>query len=196
MNLRMLRYGLWALVAIVGIGIGALALMPEQGKKAFGEPFGGPFALVDQGGNPITDAAFRGHPSLVFFGFTHCPEVCPTTLYEMNGWLQELGPQGEAIRAYFVTVDPERDTPDVLGDYVTSVSDRVIGITGDAEAVASYLRQAGIYSSKMATNDGDYTMDHTASVFMLAPDGGLFGTIAYGESRDDAIAKLKRLAAG
>ena len=92
--------------------------------------FGAPFTLVDQQGEPITEAAFRGRPSAVFFGFTHCPEVCPTTLFELDGWLKQLGNGGETIAAYFVTVDPDRDTAEIMDSYVSNVSDRITGITG------------------------------------------------------------------
>lgn len=161
-----------------------------------GEAFGAPFELTDQTGQPITQAAFRGHPTLVFFGFTHCPEVCPTTLFEMNAWLEKLGDEGKDIKAYFVSIDPERDTPDVMNAYVSNVSSRIVGITGSPDKVAAMAKSFGIYSRKVEQADGGYTMDHTASVLMLDPKGGFAGTIAYGEDADTAIAKLKRLAAG
>ncbi|MGI6856728.1 SCO family protein [Mesorhizobium sp. 1B3] len=159
-----------------------------------GRPFGAPFTLVDQNGAEITEAAFRGQPSVVFFGFTHCPEVCPTTLVEMDGWLKKLGDEGKDIRAYFVSVDPERDTPEVMKTYVGNVSDRIVGITGAADKVAAMTKSFGIYSRKVDTGDGDYTMDHSASVLMLNRSGDFFGTIAYEENSDTALAKLKRLA--
>ena len=194
-TLKTLRYILWGAVVAVAITMGALLVWPERNPAATSGPFGGPFRLVDHDGRDITEAAFADGPTLVFFGFTHCPEVCPTTLFEMNGWIRALGPDGDRIRAYFVTVDPERDTPDVLRDYVTSVSDRVTGISGDPGKVSAYVRQAGIYARKVPTGDGDYTMDHTATVFLLDGAGALFGTIAWGEPTDTAIAKLKRLVA-
>ncbi len=157
------------------------------------EAFGAPFTLVDQKGEEITEAAFRGQPSAVFFGFTHCPEVCPTTLFELDGWLKTLGTEGEAINAYFVSVDPERDTPDVLDQYVSNVSDRITGITGDPEKVAAMAKAFGIYSKKVPLEEGDYTMDHTASILLIGRTGDFFGTIAYGENPDTAVAKLKRL---
>ena len=159
-----------------------------------GQAFGAPFTLVDQNGAPITEAAFRGQPSVVFFGFTHCPEVCPTTLVEMDTWLKKLGDDGKDIRAYFVSVDPERDTPDIMKTYIGNVSDRIVGITGTPDKVAAMTKSFGIYSRKVDTGGGDYTMDHSASVLMLNRSGDFFGTIAYRENADTAIAKLKRLA--
>ncbi len=158
-----------------------------------GEAFGAPFTLVDQKGGEITETALRGQPSAVFFGFTHCPEVCPTTLFELDGWLNLLGEEGEPIQAYFVSVDPERDTPEVLDNYVSNVSDRITGITGDPEKVAAMAKSFGIYSKKVQLEDGDYTMDHTASILLIDRSGDFFGTIAYGENSDTALAKLKRL---
>ena len=160
-----------------------------------GEAFGDAFALTDQSGQPITQAAFRGHPTAVFFGFTHCPEVCPTTLFELDGWLKQLGAEGEDIRAYFVSVDPERDTPEIMSTYVSNVSDRITGITGETAKVEAMAKSFGIYWKKVPLDGGDYTMDHTASILLLGRNGDFFGTIAYGENPDTAIAKLKRLVA-
>ena len=162
----------------------------QHATRAFGEPF----VLVDHHGDQITEAAFRGQPSAVFFGFTYCPDVCPTTLFEMDAWLNELGPEGENIRAYFVSVDPERDTPEVLGRYITNVTDKVTGITGEPEDVARMARSFGIYVRKVDLEGGDYTIDHTASILMIYSTGDFAGTIAYGENPDNAMAKLRRLA--
>ncbi|MGY6708873.1 MAG: SCO family protein [Rhizobiaceae bacterium] len=158
--------------------------------RAFGEPF----ILVDHHGEEITEAAFRGQPSAVFFGFTYCPDVCPTTLFEMDAWLNELGPEGENIRAYFVSVDPERDSPEVLGRYIENVTDKVTGITGEPDKVAEMARSFGIYVRKVDLDNGDYTIDHTASILMIDSTGDFAGTIAYGENPDNAMAKLRRLA--
>lgn len=164
-------------------------------RSRSGDAFGAPFALVDDTGKPITEAAFRSQPSAVFFGFTHCPEVCPTTLVEMDSWLTQLGDEGKDIRAYFVTIDPERDTVETMHNYVTNVSTRITGITGESAKVEQMARDFKIYFKKVPAEAGDYTMDHTASVLLLDRTGDLFGTIAYGEVSNTAIAKLKRLAA-
>lgn len=159
-----------------------------------GEAFGSPFTLVDGSNQPITEKAFQGQPSLVFFGFTHCPEVCPTTLVEMDGLLKEMGDEGKNLRAYFVTVDPERDTPAVLGRYVGNISDRIQAISGEPAKVEQMVRDFKIFFRKVPTEGGDYTMDHTASVLLLNSAGDFFGTIAYEENNATALAKLKRLA--
>ena len=165
-------------------------------KQNVARSFGEPFTLVQGGGEPITEAAFRGAPSAVFFGFTHCPEVCPTTLFELDGWLKTLGDEGSDINAFFVTIDPERDTPELVDAYASNVSDRITGISGEPDKVFAMAKSFGIYWKKVDLEDGDYTMDHTASIILLDRQGDFAGTIAYGENPDNAIAKLKRLAAG
>ncbi|MES0072998.1 SCO family protein [Mesorhizobium sp. M0058] len=191
----MMRSILVGILVLMAAGIGWLTFDFYRGHYG-GEPYGAPFTLVDQKGAPITEAAFRGKPSIVFFGFTHCPEVCPTTLFEMAGWLKTLGDDGKNLNAYFVTVDPERDTPPVMNTYVSNFSDRIVGISGDPDKVHAMAKSFNIYWKKVDTGDGDYTMDHTASALLLDAKGEFSGTIAYGESADTAIAKLKRLAAG
>lgn len=189
----MMRSILVGIVVLMAAGIGWLTFDWYRSHYG-GQPFGAPFTLVDQRGQPITEAPFRGHPSVVFFGFTHCPEVCPTTLFEMNAWLDNLGDEGKSIQAYFVSIDPERDTPEVMNTYISNLSDRILGITGEPEQVYAMAKSFGIFWKKVDTGDGDYTMDHTASVLLLDRKGDFAGTIAYGESADAAIAKLKRLA--
>jgi protein SCO1 len=157
-------------------------------------PYGAPFTLTDANGQPITEAALKGHPSAVFFGFTHCPEVCPTTLFEMKGWMDKLGDDGKNVKAFFVSIDPERDTPEILKSYIGNVTDRVTGITGDPTAIAAMAKAWGVYAKKVPTSDGSYTMDHTALVFLLNSKGQFHGTIAYGENPDTAFAKFQRFA--
>ncbi len=190
----MMRFILVGILVLMAAGVGWLTFDWYRSQNA-GEPYGGSFALVDQKGAEITEAAFRGHPSAVFFGFTHCPEVCPTTLFELDGWLKQLGDEGKDIRAFFVTVDPARDLPATMDAYVGNISDRITGITGEPEKIAAMTKAFGIFSRKVDLEDGDYTMDHTASILLLDGGGDFAGTIAYGESADTAIAKLKRLAA-
>ncbi|RUT99463.1 SCO family protein, partial [Mesorhizobium sp. USDA-HM6] len=162
----MMRSILVGILVLMAAGIGWLTFDWYRGHYG-GEPYGAPFTLIDQKKAPITEAAFRGHPSVVFFGFTHCPEVCPTTLFEMAGWLKTMGDSGKNLNAYFVTVDPERDTPEIINSYVSNFSDRITGITGDPDKVHAMAKSFGIYWKKVDTGDGDYTMDHTASVMLL-----------------------------
>lgn len=196
MNLKTLRIVLWTLVAVVGLGVGGAMLYPRlqpQAETTLGGFGTGSFELVDQDGQQVDQTIFAGHPSVLFFGFTHCPEVCPTTMAEMASWFEALGDEGSALRAYFVTVDPERDTPSVLGDYVSWVSDRITGLTGTPEDVARIARSWGVFYEKVPLEDGGYTMDHTASVFLLDANGEFEGTIAYGEAQATALDKLRNL---
>jgi protein SCO1/2 len=189
----MMRSILIGILVLMAAGVGFITFQWYRTMNG-GEPYGAAFSLVDQKGAEITEAAFRDQPTAVFFGFTHCPEICPTTLFELDELLKKLGDEGKNIKVYFVTVDPERDTPEVLDAYVSNVSDRITGITGSPEKIAAMTKSFGIYSKKVPLDGGDYTMDHTASVLLLSNGGDFAGTIAYEENPDTALAKLKRLA--
>src|ERR687889_279470 len=128
------------------------------------EPIGGPFALTDQEGRPRTDADFRGKLMLVYFGFTYCPDVCPTDLQEIGLALDKLGPAGEAVQPLFITLDPERDTQQHLADYVPLFHPGLLGLTGEASAIREAARAYKVYSAKVPTEGGDYTVDHSAVV--------------------------------
>lgn len=190
--MRALIAALVVVLGVVGAWLG-YEIYRETASPS-GEPYGVPFNLVDQNGDPITEQAFLGHPTVLFFGFTHCPEVCPTTLYELSSWFNELGDEGSDIKAYFVSIDPERDTPELLGGYLSNVTDRVIGITGDPEKVREMARGFNIYFKRIETEDGDYTMDHTASIILLDSQGHFRKTITWGENSDTAMQKLRDLA--
>lgn len=199
--MRTLRVVLWAGVLIMAGLLGWLTLtVTQSGDKIAEGPFGVPFELVDQNGKPISEQAFRGKPTALFFGFTHCPEVCPTTLFELNGWMKQVDPDAKGLQAYFVTVDPERDTPELLGQYISNVTDRVKGIAGEPAKVADVIKGFRVYAKKVPLDEkdpnGDYTMDHTASIFLLDADGRFKGTIAYGENPDTAVKKLENLMKG
>jgi protein SCO1/2 len=163
------------------------------------EPFGTPFSLTRQDGAPITEQAFRGKPTALFFGFTNCPEICPTTVYELSGWMNKVDPDKKNIQAYFVSIDPDRDTPEALKTYLSNVTDRIVGISGDPAKVKDMARGFKVYFKKVPSDpakpDEDYTMDHTASVFLLDRQGRFTGTIAYGENPDIAEKKLENLIA-
>ncbi|MBI1619130.1 SCO family protein [Aquamicrobium zhengzhouense] len=191
----MMRSILVGMLIVVALAVGWMTFDWYREQHSV-HAFGAPFTLVQGDGAPITEDAFRGQPSAVFFGFTHCPEVCPTTLFELDGWLSTLGDEGKNIRAYFVTIDPERDTPEAVHSYVSNVSDRITGISGEPEKVMAMAKSFGIYTKRVELEGGDYTMDHTASIILLNSNGDFAGTIAYEENPDNALAKLKRLAKG
>ena len=152
---------------------------------------GGAFRLVDQNSQPITDADMKGHPFLVFFGFTHCPDVCPTTLFDVSEVFRAMGPD-KKVRALFITVDPERDTPAVLKDYLSSFDPRIVGVTGDAAAIAAAEKAYRVYAKKVPLDGGGYTMDHTAIVYLMNKDGHFVAPFNLKRRPEEAAADLKR----
>jgi protein SCO1/2 len=193
-NLNRLRIVLWTLVAVVGLGAAGLYAYSATRPSVTQNLGDGDYQLLTASGEPFTRASLVGHPSMLFFGFTHCPEVCPTSLAEMTAWYEALGDEAKDLKAYFVTVDPERDTPEIIGDYVAWTG-HVTGITGTQEEIEKAAKAWAIYYQKVPLDDGDYTMDHTASVFLLNKEGNFEGTIAYREDGATAIAKLRKLLA-
>ena len=153
---------------------------------------GGPFKLVDQNGKTISDQDFKGRPFLVFFGFTHCPDVCPTTLFEVSEVLRALGPDADRMRALFITVDPERDTPAVIKDYLSSFDPHLSGLTGDPTTIAAVAKAYRVYFKKVPLDQGGYTMDHTAIVYLMDKDGRFVSPFSLKRTPDAAAADLRR----
>lgn len=157
---------------------------------------GGPFKLTRGDGKPVTEADFRGKPTAMFFGFTFCPEVCPTTLYELSGLIKELGPEAEKMNFAFVSVDWERDGPKELAGYTSAFDSHIQGLSGTEAEIDAVTKAYRVYYKRVPVEGGDYTIDHTASVYLMDKDGKFVGTLAYGEARDTMLEKLKRLIAG
>ena len=153
---------------------------------------GAKFSLINHQGAPVTESVFQGHPSALFFGFTHCPEVCPTTLNDLALAKQELGPN-DKLKVYFITLDPLRDASDVLAEYIPYFGPDFMGITGSEADIQALSKSWGIYSQRSELSDGGYNIDHTATVFLLDSKGQFAGTIAYGEAQDIAVKKLENL---
>jgi protein SCO1 len=154
---------------------------------------GGPFRLVDQDGKVTTDQDFKGKPFLVFFGFTHCPDVCPTALFEISEVFGKLGADAERVRALFITVDPERDTPEKLKDYLASFDSHVRGLTGDPAAVQAVTKSYRVYSKKVPLEGGkDYTMDHTAIVYLMDKEGRFVAPFNLKRRPEEAATELRR----
>lgn len=198
--MRLFRYVAWGLVAVVAIAAAVASLAWYTGElggenKALSS-IGGPFELVDTDGDRVTEATFSDKPTAMFFGFTFCPDVCPTTLYEAGGWLDALGDKADDLRIVFVTVDPERDTPEQMKSYLSSFDPRIVGLTGSRAQVDDVISKYRVYAKKVPLEDGDYTMDHSAAVMLFDKDGDFTGTINYQESQENAVAKLERLVAG
>ena len=152
---------------------------------------GGPFHLEDQTGKPFTDQDMKGRPFLVFFGYTHCPDVCPTTLLEISDVMKALGKDADRTGALFITVDPERDTPAVLKDYLSNFDPHLRALTGDPAAVEAALKAYRVYAAKIPLKDGDYTMDHTAAVYLMDKDGRFVSTFNLKQSPEAAAGQLR-----
>lgn len=153
---------------------------------------GGPFKLVDQNGQIVTDEDLKGRPFLVFFGFTHCPDVCPTTLFEVSEILRALGPDADRTRALFITVDPERDTPAVMKDYLSSFDPHLSGLTGNAAEIAAVAKAYRVYFKKVPLEQGGYTMDHTAIVYLMDKDARFVSPFNLKRPSDAAVGDLRR----
>ncbi|WP_311319308.1 SCO family protein [Rhizobium sp. WSM1274] len=190
---RTLATALAAILLLACGGIGWFTWTKFQDAGAAESAFGAAFKLTDDRGQPITEAALQGHPSLIYFGYTHCPDVCPTTLYDMAGWFKTLGPDAGGLKAYFFSVDPERDTAEIMHSYTSNFTDRITGITGDPVEMQKAVKGWRIYAKKVPTPDGDYTMDHTASVVLVDAKGNFRGTISYGEDTEVALKKIRNV---
>lgn len=193
MQSKKIRVAIGSFAVAVTVLLVAMTWIVTNTPKMDHVELGTSFQLVDDNGKPITEAALKGHPTLLFFGFTHCPEVCPTTLYEMSGWFKTLGSEADGLKAYFFSVDPERDTPELMKNYTSAFTDRIVGVTGDPAEMGRVIKAWRIFAKKVPTDDGDYTMDHTASVLLLNSGGEMQGTISYGSTAETAVAKIRNL---
>ena len=188
----------WALAVLALVAAGAIYLgagvLREKAQSV--ASIGGPFALASTRGGVVDSKSLAGKPYAIFFGFTHCPEVCPTALYEMSNLLAKLGGEAREFRVFFVTVDPERDTLDTMKDYVANFDARIEGLVPTLEQLPKLASDFRVYYAKQPTSDGSYTMDHTALVFLVDDTGAFSGTMAYDEAMDAREAKLRKLLAG
>jgi protein SCO1/2 len=153
---------------------------------------GGPFQLTDQAGESVTETNLQGRPTLVFFGFTHCPDVCPTSLFEISEVLRAMGKEADRVNAYFISVDPERDSAAAMKDYLSSFDPHLKGLTGAPDAVAKVTSEYRVYAKKVPLKDGDYTMDHTALVYLMDRDGKFVAPFNLKRTPEEAAADLKR----
>lgn len=192
--LRNVRIVLWMLVAIAAAGAAYLFLVPRPGMTEAAEAFyAKSFSLTDQNGATVTEASFLGRPAAYFYGFTHCPDVCPRALSEMSAILEALGPDAAKLQVVFVSIDPERDTPEVMKDYVDYFDARIVGLTGELDQVTAMAKDRYIFFEKVPTEGGDYTMEHQASIQLVDSRGQFFGTLAAEEGFDVRLAKVRRL---
>lgn len=183
-----------ALVFLLGAaGLTGAALYLAGGPKTATQAstVGGPFRLVDQNGAAVTEADLKGKPTLVFFGFTHCPDICPTALYEITQTLGALGDDAKKTQVLFVTVDPERDTPEALKTYLSSFAPQIRGLTGDQASVDAMVKAYRAYAKRQPLKDGGYTMDHTAIVYLMDRNGAFVAPLNIKRSPQDIAADIK-----
>lgn len=202
-RLRIVRLVAWGLVAIALFGLAAISMgyLRTNGLTGGSEPIatiGGPFSLVRTNGERVTEKAFLGKPTVYFFGFTHCPEVCPTSLLEMGTYLEQLGADADKINVVFISIDPARDTPDILANYLSAFDPRIVALTGtqaEIDAVASAFR---VYVRKETPDPktGDYNVDHTAALYVMDAKGQFVVPIQYKEDAASAVAKIRRALTG
>jgi protein SCO1/2 len=194
--LRNTRLLLWALVAVAAIAGTWLALRPAGQQTGSTElslgSIGGPFTLVGSDGRPFNSAKLHGKPAAIFFGFTHCPDVCPTTLARLTRLRRQLGSGDDSFAIVFVTVDPERDRPEDVGRYASLFDTPVIGLTGTVADIERVKSQFGVYSGKVPQPGGDYSVDHTATVFLMDRHGKFLSTLSPQEGDAVALDKLRR----
>lgn len=193
------RLAIYAMgIALVAVLVGYLALpRSEQHPAEAATParIGGAFSMVSQDGVEVSEKTYAGKVWLMFVGFTHCPDICPTTLAEMSSWFEALGAEADAVQGFLVTVDPERDTVDVLKRYVSSFDRRIVALRPEPEQLPQFAKNYRITYARVPIGDGDYTMDHTAGVLLFDRTGRFSGTIDLHEPQEIALQKIRRLIA-
>jgi protein SCO1/2 len=181
---------------LAGLVIFLGVFMFATGNLRSGAPgasaIGGPFKLIDQNGKPISDQDLKGKPFLVFFGYTHCPDVCPTTLFDVSEVMRALGKDADRTQALFITVDPERDTPAALKDYLSSFDPHVRAATGDAAAIEAASKAYRVYAKKVPGSNGDYSMDHTALVYLMDKQGRFVAPFSLKRPPEASAAELRK----
>jgi protein SCO1/2 len=189
-NLRLLLPLSLVLTGLVALAVTAYLVTPKS--QPLSSTIGGPFILTEQDGRTVTDAAFKGEPVLVFFGYTHCPDVCPTFLFEISQIFKEMGTD-KKVQALFITIDPERDTPAVMKDYLSSFDPRIVGLTGDEAQTKAVEHAFRVYAKKVrGTRGNEYTMDHTAIVYLMDKQGRFVNAFNVERPPQDAAKDLER----
>jgi protein SCO1/2 len=197
MNRGNIRYFLLGLIALCAAGFAGVWLSgarPPILSAYLTSAIGGPFTLVADTGRTVTDRSYRGKWLLVFFGYTHCPDVCPTTLNAIAASLRQLGPAAAQVQPLFITVDPEHDTPQVLADYVKAFDPRIVGLTGTPEQIAAVAREYRVYYAQDETaQERDDQLDHSAFVYLMTPQGKLAQVFGGATPNDRIAARLRQL---
>jgi protein SCO1/2 len=188
----LLSFALLATVLIVTVAIIGMRASPKP--ASVGATLGGPFELVEMTGAPVTEKSLLGKPTAIFFGFTYCPEVCPTTLMELTSALKALGPEADDLNVVFVSVDPARDTPEQMKLYLSNFDPRIRGFTGTPKAIAKTAKAYRVYYREVPVEGGSYTVDHSSSVYLFDAKGRFVEPIAYGAPHERVVAQLRSLA--
>jgi protein SCO1 len=198
-----MRLRQWLLTALAGVAGFTLAAsvafgvytFRQEGRVGGAASIGGPFTLVDDNGLSVTDKTLAGKPYVIYFGYTYCPDFCPTTLLDLSRWIKKLGPDADKLNYVFVSIDPERDKPELLHRYLSSFDEHIRGFTGTPEQIAKIAREYRVYYKKISQTDGTYVMDHSAIMYLMRADGVFNTIIAYQEDDASSVAKLKKLMA-
>lgn len=193
---KIIAIGLLFNLALLALAYYLLIGWPGSRPAPAPSDIGGHFEMRDQQGRSVSDATQKGRPYAIFFGFTHCPDVCPTTLGQLARLRHKLGTDGTRFDILFVSVDPERDRPDIVSAYVALFDTPIRALSGSKDQFSTIVRAFRVYYRKVPTEGGDYTIDHTATVFLMDGEGRFMSTLAPGESDDMALAKLRRLIDG
>jgi len=179
---------------VLGVGLLGAGSWLALHREEAGVPIGGPFRLQAADGREVTDADFRGRWMLVYFGYTHCPDACPTALQDMANALDTLGPEAKKkVAVLFITVDPERDTPAVMRDYVTAFDAPITGLSGTSEETAAVAKAYKVYYAKHPKAGGDYDMDHSSVIYVMDPRGRFVANFTHETAPDAIAAKLRTL---
>ena len=187
-NWLMPAIGVFAMLSVVA----GLFFITRPVGQSGASMIGGHFALTDQNGKIVDSASLKGKPFIVFFGFTHCPDICPTTLFQLSEAMRALGP-GSDLKAFFISVDPERDTPALMKDYLASFDPRISGLSGDRAAVDEAIRAYRVYARKVPTTGTDYTMDHTALVYLMDARGQFVSSLNLDRPAAEVAGELKKM---
>ncbi|WP_342166749.1 SCO family protein [Methylobacterium sp. SD21] len=179
-------------LGLVGITAAAFVMLRPEATSVGTATVGGPFTLVNQDGRTVTEKDFGGATHLVFFGFTHCPDVCPTTLQQISDVLAALGPKAKAMKVAFVTVDPERDDPASLKTYLSSFDPRITGLTGTPEQITAVEKAYRAYARKVPDQKGDYVMEHTAIVYVMDAQNRFLGALDISRPPEQTAAELAK----
>lgn len=199
--LRIIRVFAWLAVVAVVAGTASVYFLGQRSGGVLTEAssgkaaIGGPFALVSQNGERVTNETLRGKPYLAFFGFTNCPDICPTTLFELSEMMAELGPDADKFNVLLISVDPERDSQELLATYMTAFDPRIVALRGTREETDAVLKSFAAAAIKVPTDNGSYTMEHTAGVYLMDENGEYAGLMRMDEPREQRMQALRNLLA-